>query len=120
MADLAQQTPLYSGSDLKNVCVSAALAAVREEQDLFVSEGVAYPAKRILGKRHFEKALLEVGASVGEDMGSLAQMRKWDEKFGEGKGRKRGGRGIGFGGGKEEKKGVVDEGLGRVRRPVVY
>ncbi len=31
LADLARRTPLYSGSDLKNVCVAAAMAAVKEE-----------------------------------------------------------------------------------------
>ncbi|KAJ3229412.1 hypothetical protein HDU81_005381 [Chytriomyces hyalinus] len=30
LADLAKRTSLYSGSDLKNVCISAALAAVKE------------------------------------------------------------------------------------------
>ncbi|KAL8768149.1 MAG: hypothetical protein Q9209_005540 [Squamulea sp. 1 TL-2023] len=33
LAKLAAETPLYSGSDLKNLCVAAALACVREEYD---------------------------------------------------------------------------------------
>ena len=31
LSELAHRTPFYSGSDLKNVCVAAALACVREE-----------------------------------------------------------------------------------------
>ena len=117
---IAKATPLYSGSDLKNVCVSAALSAVREEHDKFVKEGVKWGRRRVLTKKHFDKALAEVGASVGDDMGSLAQMRKWDEKFGEGKGRKRA-RGMGFGNiGLGVKEGEVDEGAGRVRKPLMY
>ena len=118
--DLSKRTGLYSGSDLKNLCVAAALACVKEAQEEWVSRGVGFPEKRILEKRHFEKALKEVGASVGEDMGSLGAMRKWDEKFGEGR-RGKGGRVMGFGGeaGKKGKDGggvEAVEGAGRVRR----
>ncbi|KAK3072936.1 hypothetical protein LTR53_005894 [Teratosphaeriaceae sp. CCFEE 6253] len=38
LGQLAEQTPLYSGSDLKNLCVSAALACVREENELAVAK----------------------------------------------------------------------------------
>ncbi|KAI9665622.1 MAG: hypothetical protein M1821_003555 [Bathelium mastoideum] len=34
LVDLARRTSLYSGSDLKNLCVAAALACVRQENDL--------------------------------------------------------------------------------------
>ncbi|KPI40961.1 Protein MSP1 [Cyphellophora attinorum] len=34
LADLAKRTPFYSGSDLKNLCVAAALTAVKEQHDL--------------------------------------------------------------------------------------
>lgn len=119
--DFATRTNLYSGSDLKNLCVAAALGCVKESQEAWVASGVKFPERRVLEKRHFEKALTEVGASIGEDMGSLGAMRKWDEKFGEGK-RRRGGRVMGFGGvgGKDGEKdgggGGVEEGAGRVRR----
>ena len=33
LVDIARRTPLYSGSDLKNLCVAAALACVREENE---------------------------------------------------------------------------------------
>jgi len=115
--ELATRTNLYSGSDIKNLCVAAALGCVKESQEAWVATGVKFPEKRVLERRHFEKALTEVGASVGEDMGSLGLMRKWDEKFGEGR-KRRGGRVMGFGGivGKDGKEVGVEEGAGRVRR----
>jgi hypothetical protein len=44
---------------------------------------------RILDSHHFEKALKEITPSASEQMGTLADLRKWNEEFGEG-GRKRG------------------------------
>lgn len=91
---LAVDTPLYSGSDLKNVCVSAALACVREENELVESkrkEGEEFklPAKRTLSSRHFEMAVKEISASISEDMGSLTAIRKFDEQYGDRRSRRR-------------------------------
>jgi len=90
---LAERTPLYSGSDLKNVAVSAALAAVREENEEAEKQGVngvkKYPERRVLKQSHFEKALEEISASVNEDMGSLKAIKQFDERYGDGKGRKK-------------------------------
>lgn len=113
VADLASQTPFYSGSDLKNLCVAAALACVREEFDTAAShakdttktEKYVYPEKRILLTRHFNKAMEEISASISEDMGSLSAIRKFDEKYGDRRGRRKKG---GFGyrtGGEGEKVG---------------
>lgn len=45
---------------------------------------------RILSLRHFDKALKEITPSSSESLGSLADLRKWNEEFGEGmKDRKR-------------------------------
>jgi len=74
------KTNLYSGSDLKNLAVAAALSCVREENDKFKETGT-YPDKRTLEQRHFDKALNEISASISEDMGSLVQIRKFDEKY---------------------------------------
>lgn len=128
---LAAKTPLYSGSDLKNVCVAAALACVREETRSLRSPsktesseptGAAESAEaskstgesskpsagtslllrkekrppRVLQSRHFDKALLEISASVNEDMGTLKAIRKFDEKYGDRKGRKKKGVSLGF------------------------
>ena len=102
MADLAQQTPFYSGSDLKNVSVASALACVREENEEAAQAKAAgishqYPARRTLSKRHFDKAMEEISASISEDMSSLTAIRKFDEKYGDRKGRRKKRPGVGFG-----------------------
>ncbi|KAI5799950.1 hypothetical protein EDC01DRAFT_526089 [Geopyxis carbonaria] len=79
---LAKRTSLYSGSDLKNICVSAALSCVREEHAAFEA-GTAFPAKRVLRASHFETAMGEISASISDDMGSLSLIRKFDERYGE-------------------------------------
>jgi hypothetical protein len=88
ISNIAKQTPLFSGSDLKNVCVTAALNCVREENAAHKATGAPYPTKRTLTAAHFEKALEVISASVAEDMGTLTEIRKFDEKFGEKGGRK--------------------------------
>ena len=103
LSHLASQTPFYSGSDLKNVAVAAALACVREEFDAAASYAkdtsntvpYQYAEKRTLHLRHFTKAMEEISASVSEDMGSLSAIRKFDEKYGDRRGRRKKG-GYGF------------------------
>jgi SpoVK/Ycf46/Vps4 family AAA+-type ATPase len=91
---LAQRTPFYSGSDLKNLCVAAALACVRDENAAAKVAREAsdktfkYPAKRTLMQEHFEIAIGEISASISEDMSTLTQIRKFDEKYGDRKGRR--------------------------------
>ena len=110
--DLAAKTALYSGSDLKNVCVSAALAAVKEENDTAMRHNsekkdgdpaFEFPEHRILEQKHFDKAMEEITASVSEDMNSLGAIRKFDEKYGDRRGRKKKSA-YGFGGGQSVKQ----------------
>ena len=112
LASLASQTPFYSGSDLKNLSVAAALACVREETDGALKhegkEKFTYPEKRTLAQRHFDKAMEEISASVSEDMSSLGAIRKFDEKFGDRKGRRKKNGGYGFGTATEKEKNNVD------------
>ncbi|KAJ4488114.1 hypothetical protein J3R30DRAFT_3695761 [Lentinula aciculospora] len=138
---LAKQTESFSGSDLKHLCVSAALDAVKEDiklpwqvssspdtsetqADINVESAVVpatsettaevepeevktFPAfdeaqqadddkptskpleptphLRTLARRHFDKALKEITPSSSESLGSLADLRKWNEEFGEGR-----------------------------------
>lgn len=98
LASLASQTPFYSGSDLKNLAVAAALACVREENDNAAkhnqdkdtaAEPYTYPEKRVLTQRHFDRAMEEISASISEDMSSLAAIRKFDEKYGDRRGRRK-------------------------------
>ncbi|KAF2993693.1 hypothetical protein E8E13_002115 [Curvularia kusanoi] len=169
--DLAKRTPFYSGSDLKNVAVSAALACVKEENEtaarnaaiedrlsasdtsdaasdpaftshqepsspnpsplpmpaisqsmpadfaaqtpyrILPGRQYAFPAVRTLLPRHFDAALAEISASISEDMSSLGAIKKFDEQFGDKKGRK-GKKGFGFG----ENLGKRDESAARVRK----
>ncbi|KAF9966261.1 hypothetical protein BGZ70_002846 [Mortierella alpina] len=152
--DLAKKTTLFSGSDLKNLCVSAALAAVREEvenevkslhfaadvpadsfssnkdkdsgkeqdkvfdlspllrqykqdalkrlgagetQTALLNSPMEPPAKRVIAKRHFDKALAQITPSCSENMESLTELRKWDGLYGDGgKGRRKAIKGLGF------------------------
>jgi len=98
MSELAKKTPFYSGSDLKNVAVAAALNAVREENEAAKKfrqenpdseEQYQYPERRVLTQNHFDKALEEISASISEDMSSLREIKKFDEQYGDRKGRKR-------------------------------
>ncbi|KAG0705885.1 hypothetical protein DFH29DRAFT_233012 [Suillus ampliporus] len=128
---LAKRTESFSGSDLKHLCVSAALAAVKENvevpwksdvpasspaselvtppevasldttsasqtsatetqadaQDSLLEEPVIEPPPhvRVIDVRHFTKALKEITPSSSESLGSLADLRKWNEEFGEGR-----------------------------------
>ncbi|TQS35035.1 hypothetical protein Golomagni_04555 [Golovinomyces magnicellulatus] len=101
LSALAKNTPYYSGSDLKNVCVAAALACIRDENNMAALhtgvEPYEYPLKRVLQKKHFDKAIEEISASINEDMSSLKAIKKFDEKYGDRKGRRKKGPGLGFG-----------------------
>ncbi|EEQ87586.1 hypothetical protein RJZ56_001375 [Blastomyces dermatitidis] len=116
LAELASRTPLYSGSDLKNMCVAAALACVREENALAVKhtgeEPYKYPERRTLTKAHFERAMEEISASISEDMSSLSAIKKFDEKYGDRKGRRKKSAGWGFAAPGEAQKSTE---TGRVR-----
>ncbi|PYH77954.1 spastin [Aspergillus uvarum CBS 121591] len=100
LAELARRTPLYSGSDLKNLSVAAALACVREENELAAQhqgdEPYQYPARRTLTWKHFERGMEEISASISEDMASLSAIRKFDEQYGDRKGRRKKSPGWGF------------------------
>ncbi|EAU88467.2 ATPase [Coprinopsis cinerea okayama7 len=134
---LAQKTESFSGSDLKHLCVSAALDAVKENvhvpwlsvsqpteakneaESTVSSESDATPKcppttvegavgspvpdtsdgttttpsaepetarhARVLHLRNFLKALKEITPSSSESLGSLADLRRWNEEFGEGR-----------------------------------
>lgn len=116
-ADLAKNTPLYSGSDLKNLCVAAALAAVRDENNALEAARAKgdtdfkLPDRRTLTPSHFDKAMQEISASVSEDMATLGAIRKFDEQYGERRARnKKAGYGFGLGG-----SNAIDETGARVR-----
>ncbi|KAJ7452486.1 hypothetical protein B0H11DRAFT_1742113 [Mycena galericulata] len=132
---ISKKTEGFSGSDLKHLCVAAALDAVKENvvvpwaatkptpqntsdlSEVYTSQtalgetpseppveseseppptdskdDVVPPpttAPRTLYLRHFTKALKEITPSSSEVLGSLADLRKWNEEFGEGRGNKK-------------------------------
>ena len=45
--------------------------------------------KRILQPHNFAKALREITPSASESLGTLADLRKWNDEFGEGRKRKK-------------------------------
>ncbi|KAK0385598.1 hypothetical protein NLU13_6775 [Sarocladium strictum] len=116
LPDLAARTPFYSGSDLKNLCVAAAMSAVEEENKAmadYVSSGGKqedwrYPDRRTLRGDHFEKGLKQIPASISEDMPSLKAIRKFDEEYGDGKKGRKKSKGMGFGMMVEEEKAVAE------------
>ena len=93
LSDIASKTPFYSGSDLKNLSVAAALSCVREENELAKMHAGQQPykhaEKRTLTAQHFVKALEEISASISEDMSSLKDIKKFDEQYGDKRGKKR-------------------------------
>jgi hypothetical protein len=50
-----------------------------------LSPGIQSSHSRALHPRHFTKALKEITPSSSEYLGSLADLRRWNEEFGEGR-----------------------------------
>lgn len=126
IAKLAKITTNYSGSDLKNICVSAALARIKENILLehTKNEGVLDPSaigQKIadiddwgnflkndplqesnfplapLNQKHFDIGLAECPPSLSDEMETLVELRKWDGLYGDGASkRKQKPTGIGF------------------------
>jgi len=91
---------------LKNLCVSAAYQPIREFLDnekreigepvaeriteevnhfeMGGNQEKASPELRTLTIKDFKKAKNEISASVSEDAFSVAELRKWNETYGEG------------------------------------
>ena len=69
---LSEMTENFSGSDLKNVSIFAVLEAKKQRQSPTIA--------------HFETALFEIGASVGDGstagLDILERLRKWNRSYG--------------------------------------
>ena len=83
LEDIAKRTPFYSGSDLKNICVAAALGAVEEQTQKGVSGKESFKT-RTLNARHFDASMKNISASISEDMVTLHELRKFDQRYGDG------------------------------------
>jgi SpoVK/Ycf46/Vps4 family AAA+-type ATPase len=93
VAKIASMTEGYSGSDLHNLCSTAANMIVRDiladkdynpEASLDQIQGVALKhATRALTFKDFEMALLEVKPSVDDNDRSIGMLRTWQKSFGQ-------------------------------------
>ncbi|KAL3367619.1 hypothetical protein AABB24_012046 [Solanum stoloniferum] len=99
---IANMTEGYSGSDLKNLCVTAAHCPIREilekekkEKALAVAESRPVPALhssvdvRPLNKDDFKYAHEQVCASVSSESANMNELLQWNELYGEGGSRKK-------------------------------
>ncbi|KAG8389476.1 hypothetical protein BUALT_Bualt02G0233300 [Buddleja alternifolia] len=99
---VANMTEGYSGSDLKNLCVTAAHCPIREilekekkEKFLAVAEDRPLPALhnsadvRPLSMDDFKYAHEQVCASVSSESQNMNELQQWNELYGEGGSRKK-------------------------------
>ncbi|XP_010931645.1 uncharacterized protein [Elaeis guineensis] len=99
---LANMTDGYSGSDLKNLCVTAAHCPIREilekekkERSLALAEGRPLPALRgsddirPLSMEDLKYAHEQVCASVSSESTNMSELLQWNELYGEGGSRKK-------------------------------
>ncbi|PUZ45719.1 hypothetical protein GQ55_8G247100 [Panicum hallii var. hallii] len=99
---LANMTDGYSGSDLKNLCVTAAHYPIREilekekkEKNLAKAEGKPEPSLygsediRPLSIDDFKSAHEQVCASVSSDSANMNELLQWNDLYGEGGSRKK-------------------------------
>lgn len=76
LAEIAKRTPGFSGSDLKNLCVSAALNCLREDQARAGTHGKL--PKRKLKRRHFQQAMVIIKGTPIEPE-ALAKLRSFQQ-----------------------------------------
>ncbi|XP_047981035.1 uncharacterized protein LOC125222455 [Salvia hispanica] len=99
---VASMTDGYSGSDLKNLCVTAAHCPIREilekekmEKALALEENRPLPPLhssadvRSLSMEDFKYAHEQVCASVSSDSQNMNELNQWNELYGEGGSRKK-------------------------------
>ncbi|XP_057438999.1 uncharacterized protein LOC130730870 isoform X2 [Lotus japonicus] len=97
MGAIANMTDGYSGSDLKNLCVTAAhrpikqiLEKEKKEQAAALAEGRPAPALsgsediRPLNMEDFKQAHQQVCASVSSESVNMTELLQWNELYGEG------------------------------------
>ncbi|KAL3824833.1 hypothetical protein ACJIZ3_020862 [Penstemon smallii] len=88
---LANATDGYSGSDLKNLCIAAAYRPVQEliEEENKGDKFDEVPVLRPLNLDDFIHSKAKVGPSVAYDASSMNELRKWNDRYGEGGSRRK-------------------------------
>lgn len=88
---VASDATVSPPTDSAETPAAASVEAENESLPSAADDVVPPPAvvPRILYLRHFTKALKEITPSSSEVLGSLADLRKWNEEFGEGRGNKK-------------------------------
>ncbi|XP_073297057.1 uncharacterized protein [Primulina huaijiensis] len=88
---LANATEGYSGSDLKNLCVAAAYRPVQEllEHEIKGHRIDEIAVLRPLNLDDFIHSKAKVGPSVAYDAASMNELRKWNDRYGEGGSRRK-------------------------------
>ena len=95
ISEIARRTKHFSGSDLKHLCVAAALASIQEihatmpphtnvsENDNHGGTNLEPPnlPPRVLTPHHFASAFRQVSASCSEDLSSVKRLRRWAGTF---------------------------------------
>ncbi|KFK29023.1 hypothetical protein AALP_AA7G078600 [Arabis alpina] len=102
LGGVASMTDGYSGSDLKNLCVTAAHRPIKEilekekrEREAALAEGKVPPALlgssdiRALNMDDFRDAHERVCASVSSESVNMTELQQWNELYGEGGSRKK-------------------------------
>ena len=79
LPEIASKMEFYSGSDLKNVAITAALKAANRVASSAQSDSQAM----IIRRSDFEEAIREVPASLSDQMESLMDLRQWNQMYGE-------------------------------------
>jgi SpoVK/Ycf46/Vps4 family AAA+-type ATPase len=88
IAELSKITDLWSGSDLKNLCIAAAMAALREQVLPSIADGAAphidAPTGMVLKLDHFKSAIQKGDAtpSLTDKTELMRQLRDWDRQYG--------------------------------------
>lgn len=88
---LANATEGYSGSDLKNLCIAAAYRPVQEllEEEIKGHRVDEIVMLRPLNLDDFVHSKAKVGPSVAYDAASMNELRKWNDRYGEGGSRRK-------------------------------
>ena len=76
-------------SQASNVDGDGDSAATQSSGDPAASASTRTTQRRILRAHNFAKALREITPSASESLGTLADLRRWNDEFGEGRKRKK-------------------------------